>query len=68
MLHKIMLTQAEYNAVCSALSAEIRKCFEAPKDEAFMTEEYRRDLLEARESMKSGEWIAEDEDGVLMPF
>lgn len=53
---KAEFTQAEYNAVMNAISEGIRACYETPVDDRFMVDEYKRDLLHAREAMKSAVW------------
>lgn len=56
MIHVVELTQDAYNAVMNAVSSEIRKCFECSKEDAQMMEDYKKNLLLARELLKSGLW------------
>lgn len=48
MYFEILLTNDERNAILSALSAAIEKCYETPKEDAAMMEEYKRALIDAR--------------------
>ena len=52
----VSLTQDQYNAIMSALHDEIRMCFEYPKEEAWMIETYKNNLLSARETLAKGMW------------